>query len=587
VKKNRARKNGQIWGKKGLRKPLFITVLIAGCVLPARMVSQEKKEPPSRPQVEEKDSVRALAEKRLPKIDLPEFIITGKERIDLSVSNKLEQESGEDIRLDASRLTTLGDKESEQFIGLSQKPGTRLYQKTEKFDGKLDLGYGRFDSKYGEGWYGRRFVGGDFSLHGNYQAHNAYVDYADASRGSFDASGGLYLPHRLALLGGSKVVGQVAYEGEKYRFFGSPTPSLERALNNFQVGISFHSASTAPFAYESSVRFRRLTVRDKDQSREDDLSLGLRASGEAAGWQFSGELNYDADFLDQSINGNDPDYLKAGGEFRKLLFENLDLSGGIDFYLYRNSDSGFKSQLYPNLLLQCYLNRLLTLFLQFEPSVQRNTLLRAVSENRYIGNDVKINHQDVYIDFAGGVQFDILSRGTGRVYFKYQRIRDFPLYVDPSTLYYLMIFPIPYADWAVRFDGITRLASLNGEILVDVTQMDRVSGTLTILSANNSFTGDQVPYLAPVMITGTYAHQFPFGLSTQFTVRFVGERRIALSGEPRLNSYSLLYASVEYAVMKYFGIFVRLNNIFDQRYSIWNRYQELPFSVLGGISVKW
>ena len=575
-------------GGRRLRESLFIVTLAGACILSTRMVAQEKKEPPSRSvQVEEKDSVGTLAEKKLPKIDLPEFVITGRERVDLPLSSKLEQADEQGTQLYPSRLMMLGDKESGGLAELSEKSGTLRFRNSENFDGMLNLGYGRFNLTYGEAWYGKRFVEGDFGIHGNYQAHNAYVDHADASEGSFDASGGLYLPQRLALLGGSEVTGQFAYEGKKYQFFGSPTPSLQRTLNNFQVGLSLHSASLTPFTYGSSVRLRRLTLRDKDQSREDDLSLGLRANGEAAGWQLRGELNYDADFLDQSIPGNDPHYLKVTGGFRKLLFSNLDLSGGIVFYLYRNSDSGFKSRVYPDLMVQYYLDRQLTLFMQFEPSVERNSLLRAVSENRYIGNDVQINHQGVYVDFASGVQFDILSRGTGRVYFKYQSIRDFPLYIDPSTLNYVLIFPTPYADWAVRYDGTTRLSSLNGEVLVDMTKMDHVSGTMTILSTNNSFTGDRVPYLAPVTITGSYLHQFAFGLSTQVAVSLVGERPIGLSGGPMLSSYFLLNASAEYVFGKGFSIFLRLNNIFDEHYSIWNRYQELPFSVLGGITVKW
>ncbi len=96
-----------------------------------------------------------------------------------------------------------------------------------------------------------------------------------------------------------------------------------------------------------------------------------------------------------------------------------------------------------------------------------------------------------------------------------------------------------------------------------------------------------MPYFAPVIITGSYTHQFPFGLSTQVGVRFVGERQIALSGGPSLNSYSLVDASVEYSFIKEFSIFLHLNNIFDQHYSIWNGYEEIPFSLLGGLSVKW
>jgi outer membrane receptor protein involved in Fe transport len=67
----------------------------------------------------------------------------------------------------------------------------------------------------------------------------------------------------------------------------------------------------------------------------------------------------------------------------------------------------------------------------------------------------------------------------------------------------------------------------------------------------------------------------------------VGERHVGLSDGPRLNSYSLLDASADFALTKNFGIFVHLNNILDEKYSVWNLYQEMPFSLLGGVSVKW
>ncbi len=322
--------------RRGLAELLLSVLLAGGCVLPAKVVAQEKKEPPSRPvQVETNDSTRTLAEKKLPKIDLPEFDITGRERVDLPSSSKLEQGAGQGLYLDPSRLTNVGDKEREELVRLSQKSGANLFRDSRSFDGKLNLGYGRFNLKYGEGWYGRRFAEGDFNLHGSYQAHDAYVEHADATVGSFDVSAGLYLPQRLMLLGGSKVSGQFAYEGEKYQFFGGPTPSLERTLNNVQVGLSLQSRAAAPVKYESWVHFRRLIVRDKDQSREDDLSLGLRANGDAGGWQLRGEFSFDGDFLDQSIVRKDPNYLKAAGGFRKL-FGNFDLSGEIDYYLYQN-----------------------------------------------------------------------------------------------------------------------------------------------------------------------------------------------------------------------------------------------------------
>jgi hypothetical protein len=564
-----------------------VSVIIGTCLVAAGVFisitkAQEKKEPPPRDiKVEEKGDTRALTEKRLPKIDLPEFEITGRELIDLPARSKMDESGGYGYLPDPARLTVLGDKAADSLNALKQKFGASLMRNGGIFSGKVNLGYGRFNSPYGEAWVGQRRREGDFGLHGRYQAHDAYVANSDAAGGEFDAFGGLYLPQRLRVLGGSKVTGQVAYEGERYRFFGTPNPSLKRTLENFQVGLVLGSSPNSAISHESSIHLRRLTLRDKDRSREDNLSAAVRASGDVGGFQLKGDFAYSADFLDQSTTWNDPHYLRATAGFRKIFGSVLDFSASAKFYYYRNSDAAFKSKIYPNVALQYYLSRQLTLFAQFDPSVEQNTLLHAVSENRYIGNDVKINQQDIYINLSGGFQFDVLSRGTGRVYVKYQRVRDFPLYIDPSML------PTPYADWGVRYDGTTRLVSLNGELLLDVTQSDHISGTLTILSTHNTFTADQVPYLAPVTVTGGYAHQFPFGLSTRVTLRFVGERHIGLSDGPRLNSYSLLDASADFAVTKNFGIFVHLNNVLDEKYSVWNLYQEMPFSVLGGVSVKW
>ncbi len=552
--------------------------------------AQEKKEPPPRPVVVgEKEEARTSPEAKLPKIDLPEYEIRGRELIELPLTGKLDQRGLHEGLVDASRLTVLGEKKIDTLAALAEKSGARPARDYLSYDGKLNLGYGRFTSSYAEGWFGKKYGEGDFDLHGRYLAHTAYVDHADARSGSIEASGGLHLPQRLAMFGGSKVLARVAYEAENYRFYGSLTPNLKRTVSNFQVGLGLQSAPNAPISQEGSVHFRRLTLNGKDKSREDNLSFAFRASKEASGIQMRGEFYYSADFLEQSISRNDPHYLRATASFRKLFFDKLDASGSAAFFLYRNPDSGFKSKFYPNLAFQYYLDHGWSFFARFEPAVEQSSLLRLVSENRYIGNDVSIRHRDIFVDLSAGVQFNVTNRGTGRLYAKYQRIRDFPLFVDPSTLLYAAVVVVQqYPDWDANYDGTTRVVSLNGEILVDLTSADRLGGNVTLLSSHNSETDGEVPYLPPVQLSSSYTHQFPFGLSTQVSARFVGRRAVYLySDSPKLSSYFLLNAGAEYRVHKNFTLFFHLNNIFDEHYSLWNRYQEIPFSLLGGISVRW
>jgi hypothetical protein len=569
-------------------KLILVAVLLCTHLFSRTALGQEKKEPPPRPApVGEKEDLAPTREARLPKIELPEFVITGRELIEPPVASK-GRTSDSDQSVDAARLTVLGEKMNDSLAALAQKSGANLARSAQSYDGKLNLAYGRFTSLYGEGWFGKKYREADFDLHARYLSRKAYIPQSEAASGKVDATGGLYLPERLRFFGGSRVYGDASYQEESFHFFGSFLPQLKRTQSNTLVGLGLFSGPKAPFLYESSVRFRRLIVRDQDRSTEDNLLVAIRALGEKSSWQPQLEFLYAADYLQQSVAGHDPHYLRTTAGFKKLFFDKLDVSGKVGVYYYKNSDSGFRSKIYPHLGLQYYVDRELTLFARFEPSIQQNSLSKLLIENRYLGNDVSVRHSDLFVNFSGGGQFNLANRGTGRVYVSYQRIHDFPLYNDPSVYFYPDVSPLPFVNWSVVYGGTTRITSLTGEILLDLTTNDRVTGTATMLSSHNSDTGEQVPYLPPIQVSSSYLHQFPFGLSMQVSARFVGRRPFDLySSSRKLDSYFLLGANIEYRVVKNFILFLQLNNIFDERYSVWNRYQEVPFTALGGFSVKW
>jgi hypothetical protein len=538
---------------------------------------QEKKEPPSRPvQVEKKEDPKTARDAKLPKIDLPEYVITGREVIELPSTSKLTPNDTANSLVDASQLSGLGEKSK-----ASEPTGKSVggLATPESFDGKLTLGYGNLNTRYGEGWFGKKFSEGDFSLHGRYLAHNAYVPFANASGGGVDAVGGIFLPSSLALFSNARLYGSAGYEGKQYRLFGSLNPSQERSVHIYRVNSGLSSSAGAVVSYDAAAQIRRLTIEDHDKSQEDELTLSLQLAHQTPDLHLKGSVFYGGSYLTQSFSASDPQYYKGSASVRKLFFEKLDLSGGVGLFHFRNSGGNFTSKVYPDIGLQYYLVQGLTLFARFDPSVERYSLGQAVAENRYLGNDVRIRHQDIFVNISGGVEFETLNRGSGRVYIKYQRVRDFPVYVDPSTT------PLP--DWDLFYAGITRFLSLNGEVLVNLTDADRVSGSARLLSSENSATKDRVPYLPLVQITSEYSHQFLFGLTTRVAGRFIGRRSIDFRDALHLNSFFLLGASAEYKVTRNFGVFVQLNNIFDERYSYWNLYQEVPFSAMGGITARW
>ncbi len=547
--------------------------------------AQEKKEPPQRRvEIEAREDTSAARQAKLPKIDLPEFEITGREIIHLPPAGKSDQSDVGALSLDPSKLVALGEKREGASGSKNSAP---FGQALLSYAGKLNLGYGRFKSPYGEGWFGKKYDEGDFDLHGMYYSHDAYVPHADASKGSVDATGGLYLPQRLPVIGGSKFYGNVSYDAAKYRFYGTPTPSLQRSARSFQVAGGLKGNPNARVLFESSVSFRRLTLEDKDKSREDEFRIAARASGELVGFQTKGDVLYAVNYLEQSIPSRNPYFLRSSAGLRRVLFNKLDLSIGASQFFFRNWTGKSSAKFYPALSLQYFLRPDVTLFAQFEPVVERNSLALLLSSNPYVGNDVSIAHRDAFVNMMGGLQFELLNRGSARVYMKYQRVRNFPVYVDPSTFFYIYAVPVPYRDWVVVYDETTRFFSLNGEVYLNLTRSDRLSGSVTILTSKNSETENRVPYFAPVEVGSQYTHSFPFGLSTQISGRFVGRRPIDLRDSHKLNSFFLLNSMAEYQIRKNLSVSLHLSNILDEHYSTWNLYQELPFTIRGEVSVRW
>jgi outer membrane cobalamin receptor len=48
----------------------------------------------------------------------------------------------------------------------------------------------------------------------------------------------------------------------------------------------------------------------------------------------------------------------------------------------------------------------------------------------------------------------------------------------------------------------------------------------------------------------------------------------------------LLSAGAEYQLNDTFGVYAKLLNLMGQKYEIWDGYEERPFQVFGGITIK-
>ncbi|MEK9136224.1 MAG: hypothetical protein AAB393_03805, partial [Bacteroidota bacterium] len=349
------------------------SVLMVGLLVCETVASaQGKKEPPRRSFSLPEDSSAQSSEAALPKIDLPEFMITGNETIDLhdfSKSSVDDQWSDEG----AGREAGPGVREaSGTRLGGVQKEQVSLLSLNRGFSAKVQAGYGSYVTPYLDGWFGNSFSGSDFLLKAGYKSSEGHVPNADYGSGHASLAGGTHMGGDLGFLSGSDVRAQFGLQGKSYRLYGSALPSQQRTLTSFGVNLSIGS-SYNEMPYSSKFSLQSTTMEDALRTTETALGIELGLTNDVGDVSLKGEVALWRSFYSAASAAEDPFYTRFGVNAQYQLAEVIDIRGGLVFHLVRGSDTKTLGRLYPRLAVSWFADEWITLFARFEPGIQRSS----------------------------------------------------------------------------------------------------------------------------------------------------------------------------------------------------------------------
>ncbi|MDZ7805971.1 MAG: hypothetical protein U5K71_02515 [Gracilimonas sp.] len=97
--------------------------------------------------------------------------------------------------------------------------------------------------------------------------------------------------------------------------------------------------------------------------------------------------------------------------------------------------------------------------------------------------------------------------------------------------------------------------------------------------------GGNIPYEEKIGLEGALSFKPVKDLTLNTSAEYLGKRQSPETGT-ELKAFALLNAGAEYQVNDRFGVFAKLLNITGQEYEVWNGYQERPFQIFGGITIK-
>jgi len=572
-----------------IRCVAHITVLLL--VVGTSVSPQEKEREPARPQpqekrldipvspAEERSSVRQTEGQRvgqLPKIDLPEFIITGVASIDLPEAQKVaaDENAGRLPIFFVDPVSVARDRNTIQ-IGAREKLTIQILPAT-LMNGTITASLGTyFTSNVGLSLADLN-PGYSYLAQGRYHSSKGYAPYTNRSGGQLAVQGGLPV-RSSSWLEGAKVGGSAGFGSETYRFFGSNTPSLTRTASSLSLGGSLTSSASSTFNYHAEIGYSGLFLSDSSaRSRESHISLHAESRFRIAGLPLLARVNLAAASISGPTSGSLP-YLAAGIGASRIWWGNFFTELSAHFYSARGMLGQKLTRISPRLMAGYVLLGNSVATVTYRAGVEEATLSSLVNMNPYLSASTLVQHTDVRLDVTGALETDWNDVWRSRISARYRSMRDFPLWAEGPQ----------QGIWTTVYAGMTEITTYALDLFAKFERNGYFAAGAAINSTRNTVTQQGIPYAADFQMTGRYSREILRALTISPWLQFVDRRRVDLLAGNKLPAYIVLGLRSEYRLLESLNIAVEVQNAADRRYEVWKGYRAEPFIVTAGASYRW
>jgi len=540
---------------------------------------QEKKEAAQK-DIEVKNETEQK-EAPLPKISLPEFVITGNERIELKIKPKQEKD---EERIFIPDNPTPGSRSMEIEGVLSPKQIKQFAKAPSGLNGKLFAGFGFYQTPQFDGWFGQYDQTNSFILNGYYSSSEGFIKNAGGWKGGAGASAKYVMPESSFVLPFMQLNGDFRYGRESYFAYGSAKPTQARDISVFDISLGAGSRYALPykslsgFDYTGSMGLRSFSLSDSTSSSETEFSLNGAATARFLSAALRGQIEYRNTGYTMGIP-----FLHSGqwfalkGEGQGLLFTSLQVTLSLQQFFYRGNIRKASGRLYPQVEFRYFLTESATMTAGFAPSVERNTLESLSKQNKYIYNSLTLEPSDIPVHAFAGMEVTPVEELTVSAKFSYKQVSNYPTFLDT----------IGAKVWKVEYLPDVSSTKVDGSFVYRLNPSQNVTAYFSARKVRQKNSSSVVPYIPAYSLGAAYHHFFDFGLHLQGLVEYVAPRYINLANTDKNAAYLITGVKGEMELFEKFHGVAEIQNALNRRYYIWDGYQERTIYLLLGITYNW
>ena len=563
------------------------TALVALCMvcavsrLMARQVSDPAKRDPPPRSVGVPDANRVAPDQdrrpgtELPKIELPEYIITGVESIDLPAVQKM-----------------IPSEQGVFISGGGQGPGSReafdvsprLAARTEREAGalpetraRLSASVGTFTTPRAEGWFGQRYESFDYGVSGAYFKTNGFDVGTNRSGGSATLDGGYLLSAESPLFDAARLSGLFGYSSDTYRLYGSSGPSLKRTTDGVRFDAGFSSSIKSPWQYRAGFTYSTFAVKESTLSARQNLAE-FTAAADIPTEIVPLVADVDISLATRSaLIDENTSMVRLGIESQRAWWNSFFAQVGVRLYIAKGMADQKLTRLYPSMALGYRFPSVHTAMVGYQGEVRFSALDELIRTTPYLSSSAPIRHVNVPLHFMGMLESEWSDAVVTRLTLRWEQHTDEPLLSDSTQR----------GVWDLEYLGTTTRLEGELEAFANISSNDYFAVSIVGRSSNVSETSVGIPYLPEAEVSLLYRHEFPVGVAVVPRLSVFGRRNTTPRAQESLKGYAIAGVRAEYSPLESLTVFADIDNLLDVRYEVWKGYRGHPFLMTAGVSYSW
>ncbi len=538
----------------------------------------------------------------LPSLELKEYTIIGKERVQILPSQRTDAELT-DITA-RERLVEIENREAYDTPGAGgEKIGSVFNAPVAGVINELYGSFGRYSDvnaglKLRKKFLTEEIFGDmDFRRSDGHVVNSEYYDFTGNLANLHSVSEGL--DNRT----------EVTFNAHEYKLYGSQSSIEERQGYTIDVSSVFQISTVEPVDLRVEIGGR---YNDPDRTEIFNWDLRSRINLDAIAYStlISGSIEWNADRVKDGDNDNAPinetNFAKAQLTFTRPLAERLHLRVGGSLYWYgsesaepvitilndtiidineRDLVDRKNNKAYPIASLTLDLEDAGRVYVEYEPGVESVTLLSKLKVNPYLDFASPLSHEVTSQNFKVGWGRSYAYDLSFELYYNDKRINNYGYLFESG----LGLGTIQDGKWTFIYDNKLDINEYSG--LVNWSPDPRfnawISGRVLDITVVESIFSDNVPYMPDLVFDYSMQYTPGYGFQIILDGQYTGKRYAHPVNNEQLDGYFLANVTVSKRWSKVLGTYAYISNLFDEEYEIWNNYLAPDFNGGAGLRFFW